>query len=505
MLLFSTILPIKDTLTKDNFIQQVIDWNQGSPHQVNVIPNIEWHGERNIKFGDDKLWMRIEEYRNKNIIAVRYEKTEDDGVVWDTDYVMNFDEMKMSVRLDRGYLEGAATDDTTFSSPAFIQLLIKTGYIEDDGNLPIDYKPIFVEESNAQLVADIMNGNTKYRLPVMYISKTYAGTDPVDVWNVAKRLKGVAHVLVQKNAWSGSVLRGLTDSKNEYNGAIGIYFPNPVVGHQKFLNHDYPGSDKKMAEMVVQRALQYSTSQRMGMLYTWAGVDNALLWDRYSSKREELAESQNTIRLAQYATKLKIQEAEHEVEKMRLQAEADKNLAQEYEALVESVDEDMENMRQQIDSLTRQNEALSYEVQGLREKMAGMSSKPILYIGAEDEIFTGEIKEFVIMALMDELEHTEANTRKADALGDLIRSNGGLQNLAKKRSETLKNTLRGYKKFSGTQKRELEALGFTITKDGGHYKLRYNDDGRYTAILAATPSDHRAGENIATDIIRSMF
>ena len=297
MLLFSTILPIKDTLTKDNFIQQVINWNQGSPYQENVIPNIEWHGERNIKFGDDKLWMRIEEYRNKDIIAVRYEKTENDGVVWDTDYVMNFDEMKMSVRLDRGYLEGAATDDTTFSSPAFIQLLIKAGYIEDDGNLPIDYRPIFVEESNAQLAADIMNANTKYWLPVVYISKTYEGIDPVDVWDVAKRLKGVAHVLVQKDAWSGSVLRGLTDSKNEYNGAVGIYFPNPVIGHLKFLNHDYPGSDKKMAEKVVQRVLQYCTSQRMGMLYTWAGVDNALLRDRYSSKREELAESQNIIRL----------------------------------------------------------------------------------------------------------------------------------------------------------------------------------------------------------------
>lgn len=96
--------------------------------------------------------MRIEEYRNKDIIAVRYEKTEDDGVVWDTDYVMNFDEMKMSVRRDRGYLEGATTDDTTFSSPAFIQLLIRAGYVEDDEDLPIDYRPIFVEENNAQLV-----------------------------------------------------------------------------------------------------------------------------------------------------------------------------------------------------------------------------------------------------------------------------------------------------------------------------------------------------------------
>lgn len=408
MLLFSTILPIKDTLTKDNFIQQVIDWNQGSPHQVNVIPNIEWHGERNIKFGDDKMWMRIEEYRNKNIIAVRYEKTEDDGVVWDTDYVMNFDEMKMSVRLDRGYLEEAVTDDTTFSSPAFIQLLIKAGYIEDDGNLPIDYKPIFAEESNAQLVADIMNGNTKYRLPVMYISKTYAGTDPVDVWNVAKRLKGVAHVLVQKNAWSGSVLRGLTDSKNEYNGAIGIYFPNQAIGHIKYLRRDYPGSDAILADKIIKRVLEYSTSQRMGMLYTWTGVNNALLRDRYSSKREELVASESARKLSESAARLNAYEAAA----MRKEAEETRRLAQENEELVESVDEEMKSMRQQIESLTRQNDALTYENLGLHARLDGMSTKPILYHGSEEEFFPDEIKEFILGAVLKELKTTKSKNQE---------------------------------------------------------------------------------------------
>ena len=106
MLLFSTILSINETMTKDAFIELAIKWNQGS-REENVIPGIVWNGERNIKYGDEKLWMQIEEYRNQNIIAIRYEKIEDDGVIWDTDYVMNFNEMKMSVRLDRSFLEGS--------------------------------------------------------------------------------------------------------------------------------------------------------------------------------------------------------------------------------------------------------------------------------------------------------------------------------------------------------------------------------------------------------------
>ena len=88
MLLFSTILDIKEAMTKDDFIRLVIEWNQGSPHANNIIPGIQWNGERNIRYGEDGLWLDIEEYRNQIIIAVSYEKKEDDGTIWDTDYVM---------------------------------------------------------------------------------------------------------------------------------------------------------------------------------------------------------------------------------------------------------------------------------------------------------------------------------------------------------------------------------------------------------------------------------
>lgn len=37
MLLFSTLLEINDTMTKDSFIQLVLEWNQGSPHGENII------------------------------------------------------------------------------------------------------------------------------------------------------------------------------------------------------------------------------------------------------------------------------------------------------------------------------------------------------------------------------------------------------------------------------------------------------------------------------------
>ena len=44
MLLFSTILDISDSMKKDDFIRLVIEWNQGSPHQSNIIQGIEGTG-----------------------------------------------------------------------------------------------------------------------------------------------------------------------------------------------------------------------------------------------------------------------------------------------------------------------------------------------------------------------------------------------------------------------------------------------------------------------------
>lgn len=55
MLLFSTVLEINNLMTKEDFIQLAIEWNQGSPYAENIIQGINWKGERNIRYGTDSL------------------------------------------------------------------------------------------------------------------------------------------------------------------------------------------------------------------------------------------------------------------------------------------------------------------------------------------------------------------------------------------------------------------------------------------------------------------
>ena len=50
-------------------------------------------------------------------------------------------------------------------------------------------------------------------------------------------------------------------------------------------------------------------------------------------------------------------------------------------------------------------------------------------------------------------------------------------------------------------KATLNRLGFTIDGSGTHYKLVFHDP-RYTFFTAKTPSDHRSGKNMISDICR---
>lgn len=89
MLLYSTVLETRD-IAEDDFIRLVIRCNQENPYPENVIRNLKWNGERNVRYGDDDLWLEIAELKEERIIAVRYEKKAANGAVWDTDYVMDF-------------------------------------------------------------------------------------------------------------------------------------------------------------------------------------------------------------------------------------------------------------------------------------------------------------------------------------------------------------------------------------------------------------------------------
>ncbi len=502
MLLFSTLLEINETLTKDAFIKLVIEWNQGSPHVNNVIPDIAWNGERNIRYGTDDLWLDIQEYRNQNIIAVRYEKKEDDGAVWDTDYVMNFNSMRMAIRLDRSYTEEALEADPKFSTPHFITLLIDNGYLKNDQDLPVQRSATVIGAKNVNLIADVISGAACYRLPVVYISKTYYDDDPVNVSFLASRLKGVAHVMIEEGNWLNQTIREQCNDQNEYYGAIGIYYPTKAVGHRRYLYRSAVGYDDFLLEKVVRAVIQYSNAQMIDALFTWQGVNNALLRDRLKSQREERLAAENAQKAAEEeATKI-LDSLDEEERRIRKQAFDDART--EANNLLDSFDSEMKKLQKQVEELTHANEILQFENQGLKAKLDSREDKPVLFMGDEFEFYSGEIKDLLLALLTEALKTTQQKSRRADIAKDIIRSND-YQKISEAKAEELKRLLKNYDGMSARTRQALKALGFEITEEGKHYKITYYGDGRYQTTYSKTPSDGRTGKNSAQQTINMVF
>ncbi len=476
MLLFSTILDIVDSLTKDEFISLVIEWNQKTPHFENIVPGVTWNGERNIRFGSDSLWMEISEYRNGNIVAVRYEKIENDGIVWDTDFVLNFNEMQLAIMLDRSYQEDALASQISFAVPYFVTMLVDRGYLKDDGNIPVGKLPITISDSNLQLLADVITEKKKYHLPVVYVSKTNFNENPVNAWRLAAKLKGIAHVLLQEDVQSNDLLRKLCADRNEYCGAVGIYFPNNSFRHARYFYYRYTGEDAILFDKVIRTVFRYSSSQKVERLFTWDGVNSAILTDRLCSQREKRLEAENA--------------------RQKVEAEADQ--------IYDVYEDDIEKLKRRVEELTNTNEALKCENDGLRKKVNSIEELPVILFGEEDELYPGEIKDMVLSAVSDALEAVQQKSRRADVYMDILKTNDYKQ-LSEERHRKIKQVLTGYTGLNKTVRKELNDLGFEILENGKHYKLVYYGDRRYCATLAKTPSENRGNKNAASDIINTIL
>jgi regulator of replication initiation timing len=217
-------------------------------------------------------------------------------------------------------------------------------------------------------------------------------------------------------------------------------------------------------------------AQKLPLVATWQGVINALLTDRYVSQKAEKVEAERAR-----------QKAENEVE-----------------SFIGAFDEDNKNLRKQIEELTRANTSLQMENQGLRSKLSGVEDVPILFLGAEEEFYQGEIKEMILDAVAENLKNVEQKTRRADVLNDVLQNND-YQRVGEERERIVKTMFKEYKTLTPSVRQQLQELGFEITEEGKHYRLTYYGDDRYKTTFSKTGSDWREGKNMASTIIKNMM
>lgn len=423
-----------------------------------------------MKFVHNNLKLEIEEYRNENIIAARFEKLED-GVIWDSDYIMNFNDMKMVVRLERSFTEDAKEIRSQFATPHFLKMLIEEEFVVSDNGLEVSFISTNINEGNVKLLAQIINSEINFALPVVYVSKTYDNKDPLDVDRLARYLRGVAHVLVQESSDTSSIIRQMCNDKNPYYGAIGIYYPTTTYHKNRFLYKPFMDPEYVL-KTITRTVIDYTTSQEHGDLYTWEGVRRALLRDRLHSQYQKRTSAERGVK--------------------------------EIEELLESVDNEIAELQKENEELNQKIRNLQSENNVYKSTFNKSKNNPVLNYGNEEDYYPNEIKEFVLEELSKSLVGIQRDTRRYHIISDVIEKNE-YTGILREKKEKIKQLLKNYSGINPKLEQNLKELGFTVIAEKDHYKLIYKDDARYTFTMAKTPSDNHAGANNASVINTNVF
>lgn len=465
MQLFSTRLCVTKDLTVERFAELFVRWNQGSPHPENHIPEFIWNGQTQGRWGDANVWAEFRYFVEKDTFAARFQKMDDDGSVWDTDFVLLPSEQQLYVQLHRSFVDESALIQRSFSTPAIIGMLADEGYLACDGDLPVLKSYQIVGADDTEMMERIITGKKIYDLPIVYITKPMRGDHRVQYSEIAKRLKGVAHVLVEENTLLSVKLREMCDDENEHNGQIGVYYPNGLEEHRVFQTQYNP---KGVTEKLCRSLIMYANALYVDPLCTFDGVCSAM--------------------------------KDAEIQELHAKNESD------VQEIFDAYAHEVSMLKDQVKKLSDDLYAKDMELTGLRRQREDREGIPLIMYGEEDEYFEGEFVEMVLEALAAYVDSHADKSRRSVVLRDVMSANAreGASEL-KARAEQMEKIFTGYRRLTDTMEAELRRMGVDVDSVNHHYKLLYNGDTRYPVTISRTPSDVRAGMNTAKKIAREWF
>ncbi|ATZ93031.1 hypothetical protein [Dickeya fangzhongdai] len=471
---FSTGFYVDNTAQLKNIFDECFTWVQESPHTSFIPAQLfcDYKKEYNpFESGNEKIEILIHENKSNNITmcCFRYSKISTPHK-WITDISVNKDliQKKTWVQVE----SSVVSQEAAYSAPQPKKPLIVMRLIEkfpggNDDFFPISIEPFRFKDDNDSIkfASDIINGNTKNKLPVIYVSsKYYFNEHPHNIIpeRLARKVCGLAHVVVEPGSkiFSNKVKRA-TNAKNAYSGVVGIYWPK---GQGISFYKRNEKSAKDFEDEIYEEVLKATTTMAPISNSGWSEIQN-----------QKTKESINTLK----------EKGEHTQE------------------LIELYEEDNTAQKEKIDELNQKINHLENRIRILQAKAPSQGDISIS-IGDEIDFYENEIKGFIITSLKQSLLYKKTNCRSYHIITSIIENNQ-IKNEKETHSNALKRALTGYRNMDKRTLSQLKDLGFDAKEEGKHWKITYNEDSRYTYILPKSGSDHRGSLNAISDIDNLIF
>lgn len=472
MINFSTEFPIDAKNSVAEVIRLACKWVAGSPHtniKKSAFSNIEDESDFHLAVADEQIAIHQYTQSKFSIGGFRYTKTENNKLIWTTSIVTHKSESRhvLSIQVTCDALNTAAKLPLP-KKPIFLTQAIAELGGGMDGQVPVTDKPIMLNEEDVAIAAALITGVGRNSLPIVYVSADYSDGHMLEPKALARYLSGSAHVIVEPSRIFSSALKPLVGSRNVYGGTVGVYWPSSTARKAYYQSSNIPDPTALQEEISkdIRKAL---SNRRLSGDCTWAHLQEVRSRHRIDQlKAEGSTEVEKYIE--EFGSELNAKDAlifEKEQEISRLNAELSKLLS-------------------------------------AGQQHGNRDDNGILKPGAEQELYMNEISDIVIYALRDSLRTIGENSRRYHIINDILLANEPT-GIRDKMDSDIKTLLKTYREMDKRTRGLLTKMGFSITEEGKHHKMVYQNDQRYTFILPKTGSDHRGGKNLASDITSKLL
>lgn len=466
MLVFSTCLPLRKNVVKSDCIELFIEWITKSPYYNIKNLNYNINSTDDFEYKNNNINFYIKHYKEAmlEISACRLEFN-DEKALWISDCIFLLENGKKSLIIQLNCNRSDYKIKLPIvNRPYIVQKFIEKDYCEEDGNIPISDTPFESDFDYYHICVNIMKGMHSYTLPVVYISCDYYNQTIINPYYVAKKLSGVAHIFFEKSHETAQKLRNDTNGNNVYTGYIGIYFPNTSYC-QKF-SIDYYKNSKSMTAAIINSVFQALVNRLDYQKYNWNHIVTLKTKQKMYNEMQDITAKQ----LSEY---------------------------------IDTFDQENKSLREQIDNLTKENYSLKAKYEALLDSRNENSENNYFYkAGKEPSLYINEKNDLLYNILSQVKDKYNRNSRPYILIESLLLSNPN--------SGKCEEIVSGLKEifYSGNgltkpNKTKLKELGFTIEEDGPHYKIIFHDP-RYMFSVSKTPSDHREGKNLFSDICKKI-
>lgn len=375
--------------------------------------------------------------------------------------------------------------DEVRSGFPLIQLLLNARCGGMDKRLLTSDKPFIIHSKQYDVAKDLLLNRMACLNPVVYISPLHKdGSFALSYTELAKRLAGVAHVVVEGNRMDARRIRELTTNKNPFDGAIRVLFP--FGKRTTFLPYTY---QENLIDVICERVTDVVSMTYPGEKFSFARLKQVYL------SEQRLTDT--------------IQDIEMKKEESVGQT-VDDELIQLYEDVLGEHERENTLLHSQLDDAKSEIYSLRAQLSLLQsQKQRQVVGCPIVLGSSENDLYDGERKDVVLKLIQKEYlalkdDNRTGKSRKVHVLSDILE-----QNACTGMDEEIKNVFSMITKdgtFSASDISKLEHWGFCVVPTHNkHYKILYQDDGRYQIGVSFTPSDHRAGDNLCTAYLNQLF